>query len=194
MYINRSTISPEDKADSEILRQVYRKILKRSNAKLTPEEENIIQKYNLRRVNKNLTDKNYNPLFTSDISFDKKINLADRARKLGKRNYAKEIDDMSRYYHGNTFQDRERSKVNIDMSKNINDMINILADRNYYQKALDNVDTRYDNEAEELKAKIEKLKKRLDSIESNRQFSKDYNQIQIDKIEDRINKLLKRDR
>ena len=47
--LNEAEMSAEDKHDSEILKQIYRKTQVRANAALTPEEKAVLQKYDLER-------------------------------------------------------------------------------------------------------------------------------------------------
>lgn len=104
--LNEAEMSAEDKHDSEILKQIYRKTQVRANAALTPEEKAVLQKYDLER---NPDTKNVR-LSTRDIPnssayiFSKddevsrtdpktggfyrpsdRINYADRARKRPER-------------------------------------------------------------------------------------------------------------
>ena len=104
--LNEAEMSAEDKHDSEILRQIYRKTQVRANAALTPEEKAVLQKYDLER---NPDTKNVR-LSTRDIptrsayifsKYDEvgrtdlktggfyrpsdRINYADRARKRPER-------------------------------------------------------------------------------------------------------------
>ena len=104
--LNEAEMSDEDKHDSEILKQIFRKTQERANAALTPEEKAVLQKYDLER---NPDTKNVR-LSTRDIPnssayiFSKddevsrtdpktggfhrpsdRINYADRARKRPER-------------------------------------------------------------------------------------------------------------
>lgn len=98
--LNEAEMSDEDKHDTEILKQIYLKTQQRANAALTPEEKEILKKYNLARVpyvkNIRAVDGPYrNPIFDDrefQGSYDwntgrktppksTKINYADRARK-----------------------------------------------------------------------------------------------------------------
>lgn len=47
--LNEAEMSAEDKHDSDILKQIYRKTQVRGNAALTPEEKEVLQKYDLER-------------------------------------------------------------------------------------------------------------------------------------------------
>lgn len=104
--LNEAEMSAEDRHDSDILKQIYRKTQVRGNAALTPEEKAVLQKYDLER---NPDTKNVR-LSTRDIPtrsayiFSKddevgrtdsktggfyrpsdRINYADRARKRPER-------------------------------------------------------------------------------------------------------------
>lgn len=114
--LNEAEMSDEDKRDTEILKNIYRKTQARANAALTSEEKAVLQKYNLDRVtwDKNIHGrKNFNgrdvqgsALFQRG-DFDKKwnrnkfqyddpkadkINYADRARKRPARD--EQEDDL----------------------------------------------------------------------------------------------------
>lgn len=98
--LNEAEMSDEDKVDSALLRSIYNKTQQRANAKLTPEEKAVLDKYNLRRdsdtknIRKNTNENPWgNPLIDQRVG-DKfrrwnqdetKINLADRARKMDDR-------------------------------------------------------------------------------------------------------------
>ena len=106
--LNEAEMSDEDKHDTEILKQIYLKTQQRANAALTPEEKEILKKYNLARVpwNKNVhTADNVQagrlggPIFQKrdfENTYDRKtftrrppkadkINYADMARKRPER-------------------------------------------------------------------------------------------------------------
>ena len=116
MSLKEAEMSDEDKRDTEILKDIYKKTQVRANAALTPEEKAVLQKYNLDRVtwDKNVHGrKNFNgkdvqgsALFQRG-DFDKKwnrnkfqyddpkadkINYADRARKRPARD--EQQDDL----------------------------------------------------------------------------------------------------
>ena len=96
--LNEAEMSDEDKADSEILRNIYQKTQQRANAALTPDEKAVLAKYGLQRKPdfKNIGDNHGNSIFSrpSDVfsyyndfnmANNPKVNLADRARKMGAR-------------------------------------------------------------------------------------------------------------
>lgn len=100
--LNEAEMSDEDKRDTEILKDIYRKTQVRANAALTPEEKDVLKKYNLDRVpwDKNIHGKkNFNgrevqgsALFQRGDSDADKINYADRARKRPARD--EQQDDL----------------------------------------------------------------------------------------------------
>ena len=109
--LNEAEMSPEDKADSKILWDIYNKTQNRRNAKLTPEENAVLDKYGLVRnsdwqtISKSGGKYGYGPEVTnydirkkfswrnpdfrnsgkSSADVQSKINLADRARKMDVR-------------------------------------------------------------------------------------------------------------
>jgi len=98
--LNEAEMSDEDKADSALLRSIYNKTQQRANAKLTPEEKAVLDKYNLRRDSdsknirkydsdiywgNSLIDRRIGDKFNRWNQDETKINLADRARKMDDR-------------------------------------------------------------------------------------------------------------
>ena len=201
--INEAQMSPEDEADSAILRDIANKSLKRSNAKLTQEEKDILKKYNLLRDGEGSVrvdlepdkDSNYYhnsiPIIknnewdrrrASRNNFERtgfnndKINLADIARKIPQRG-----NDGYRYSN----IERDRDAQNAEMQSNYNSMKSNIRDRNYYKQKMDNVDTDYDSQIAELQQKIKRLnKEREDSFGRYSKYTDEY--------QNRINKLLKK--
>lgn len=194
-------MSPEDKADSELLRSIYRKIQNRSNARLTPEEEEVVKKYDLKRIDKNLVDKdNTTYLFNhseeepdysnNGIIRGKKINYADKARKLNDRQYAKKINNISKWSGGQRFQDRERTNLGREMGQDVDDMKSALYDRRHYKSRLDRANIDYD--AAVLRATNQRDNKR----KAAKEFSKERkatNKETVDKLNQDIKDLLKKE-
>ena len=93
--LDEKEMSDEDKRDTELIKSVYNKIQKRSNARLTPEEQAVLDKYGINRERWGLmvgsgTDAylDRNNLITKKGSThvgNDKVNFADRARKLAGR-------------------------------------------------------------------------------------------------------------
>lgn len=119
-------MSDEDKRDSEILKQIYRKTQRRANAALTPEEKDVLKKYNLERVpsikNIRSAEGPYRNSIFNDEEFEgsynwstgkklppksDKINYADRARKRPER-AAQQFDMRDRDFWGISTPDYER--------------------------------------------------------------------------------------
>lgn len=194
-------MSPEDKADSELLRSIYRKIQNRSNARLTPEEEEVVKKYDLKRTDKNLVDKDNNtylfnhseeePDYSNNGNIrGKKINYADKARKLNDRQYAKKINTISKWSGGQRFQDRERTNLGQEMSQDVDDMKSALYDRRHYKSRLDRANIDYD--AAVLKATNQRDNKRKVAKEFSKE-RKATNKETVDKLNQDIKDLLKKE-
>lgn len=107
--LRESSISPEDKADSDLIRGMIAKMQKRSNAKFTPDEMAVMNKYGITRDNwtrkLEVGGRELNPDYDDKMSHGyrtyraypgyvrtthrngdtSKINYADRARKLPQR-------------------------------------------------------------------------------------------------------------
>lgn len=197
--LNEAEMSDEDKKDSEVLRNIVNKSLKRSNAKLTQEEKDILDKYGLFRdssgevrkqvgntvfdnepiVRNNEYDKRRASRYNTErtgMSNDK-INLADRARKLDDRGHG------NRQYAN---VENDRYLQNAEMQQNYNGMKSDLSSRKYHQDRLDDIDTKYDAEEAELQKRLDALKKRR---ESDRKYYSD----NVDSYQSKINKRLKKE-
>lgn len=116
--LNEATISDEDKHDSALIRNMIAKLEKRSNARFTPEEQAILDKYGITRNNwaksLNVGDRELNPSYDGSqrkvyTGYDdwkghyvrngdpSKINYADRARKLKDRQFSGDTQVSGRY-------------------------------------------------------------------------------------------------
>lgn len=177
--------SDEDKRDNELLWSIFDKRQERSNAKLTPEEQAVLKKYNIqepynympnnrygdgaKRVvartssNTNLFDNEVQSTHGYRTKYNTKVNLADRARKQGARYLAKK--DVDRY--ANNTSDR------------VQDMKHELSSRNYYNDQLKGIDKLYDD--------------RIKSLENERDSKKDRYFDYMKNSQSRIDKLLKRE-
>lgn len=128
--LNEAEMSDEDKRDTEILKNIYKKTQLRSNAALTPEEKEVLKKYDLERVPylKNIRRTTSSPEaqysdnlfgrddFKADYDYLRmqrtpakadKINYADRARKRPERDVQK-FDMRDRDSWGTSTPDYER--------------------------------------------------------------------------------------
>lgn len=86
------SMSEEDAQDSAVLKNIAKKLSDRRNAKLTPEEQSVLDKYELHKetLDGSIRDKNGNYVVGNGYVADRKriepeYNLADRARKTTDR-------------------------------------------------------------------------------------------------------------
>lgn len=116
--LNEATISDEDKHDSALIRSMIAKLEKRSNARFTPEEQAVLDKYGITRDNwakrLGVGDRELNPSYDGNQrkvysghqdwkghyvrnGDPSKINYADRARKLKDRQFSGNTQVSGRY-------------------------------------------------------------------------------------------------
>lgn len=114
--LNEKEMSDEDKRDTELIRSVYNKIQRRSNARLTPEEQAVLDKYGINRERWGLTvgsdNDRYlkrNELTRKDMANKPNVNLADRARKLADRT-ARDITTRDEFGNARTMVSNRNSK------------------------------------------------------------------------------------
>ena len=186
--LTEANMSPEDEADTKLLYSIYDKKLQRSNAALTPEEKAVLNKYNLgdvysyknnwgtKRARTGYTQGSdvYEPIkrgqHVRSTETNRKVNLADRARKMGTRAHDKgAVGEYDR-----------------DFQNNYSAMKDDIRSRKYHQKNLDSLDKEYDE-------KEAKLLKQLDSLKKDREWSRGYHQRSLDASNSHINKMLKRE-
>lgn len=194
-----SSMSEEDRRDTELLKQIYLKMQKRSNAILTTEEKAVLAKYGLQRdrdvrsITNQLGQLIVRPHEVSPDAEGKKefdvVNYADRARKLPDRaEQAKHLNGVRGITK--TYQDSERDAENRDLTKNVDDMKLSLKARKQQQAYLD----KYDEEEE---AKINKLKaeyeQRIADLKQDYQYRRGYAADRLNRANDRINTLLKKE-
>lgn len=185
-------ISPEDQRDSDILRDIITKSHNRINAKLTPEEKKIMDKYGLRRDNSGniyVGDSIYRDS-KLDKGFSrselKKVNLADRARKALPRiekNLYRDEEGKDISYAAT--ERRRRDAEEEVMSSKVDRMKNALRDRNYHSKELSDVDKKYDK-------RIADLEKQIAKAEEDREWHRKYHADNQSNAQERIDKLLKK--
>ena len=208
--LTEASISPEDKKDSDIIRNMLAKIETRSNAKFTPEEQAIMKKYNIQRDNyrKNLTVGPNNIPIDRSIDHTRgggtpsKINYADRARKTSDRDknqiyaptqFSTRNDDIN--YHNNwmsNYQDAERDHQNAVLQEPVNDMKRSLKDRKWNKNYIDNAQITYDNAIAKAKAEYEKAVKEAEWTKEN--STTGYHKTEYDRAQNRIDNLLKRNK
>ena len=186
--LTEANMSPEDEADTKLLYSIYNKKMKRSNAQLSPEELQVLDKYNLEepRTSKDYYGrKDVRSSTRTDSEFrgpnvfepvrrngyiNRKANLADRAKKMDARSNSR--DDIGKY--------------DKDYRLNYMYMKNALNDKKYNQRKLDNLDKEYDQEESNLRA-------RLNALKNEREQEKSRYNSAIKNSQYEINTLLKRE-
>jgi len=149
----KEAVSDEDRKDSQILRDILSKIDKRSNARLTPEENAILDKYNIKRLSRGLRGPNTS--VGLDYYQDAKnlknpeYNLAGKFR-TGDREYANTVKRYKGWH--DTFQDAERAKENDDTGKDVSLMKNALDSRRYWVDKKEKAELDYNNAMDAAKA------------------------------------------
>lgn len=215
--MNESEMSDEDKQDNHILRRIYNKTQRRANAALTPEEEAVLNKYGLvRSTGKKdivMPDKDgyVSPSVTSPAGYfgggvdvhDDRVNLADRARKLPKRQGIRDYVNAGNYRtsdttydhdqrgkYKDTFQRRMNTANSAQMQKPYDDMKHLLKNRNYEQSRLANADAEYKDRIARAKADYES---RVNAAEGSLKYTKDSASRNLDSANKEINRLLKKE-
>jgi hypothetical protein len=215
--LNEATISDEDQRDSDLIRSMLDKMKSRSNAKFTPEEKAVLDKYGITRNNdfKNLfvddrpLDRNVDSKSTSyrysknhSNGTKSKINYADRARKSRERDKTQVFPGWGRVKndeinaHGggmssiDTLQDAHNIAQEVEMRDKISTMKNNIWNRDFHKEYVDNADAAYDKEVADAKASYEK---RLADAERARDSAKTgWHKQGLDRAQGEIDKMLKR--
>ena len=215
--LNEATISDEDQRDSDLIRSMLDKMKARSNAKFTPEEKAVLDKYGITRNN------DFKNLFVDDRPLDRnvdskrrsyrysknysngtksKINYADRARKSRERAKTQVFPDWGSIKndeinaHGgsmgniNTLQDAHNIAQGTEMKDKIFTMKNHIWDRDYHKDYVDNADATYDKEVADAKASYEK--RLADAGRARDNAKTGWHKQGLDKAQGEIDKMLKR--
>lgn len=183
--INESPISDEDKRDSDLIRGMLSKMKDRSNAKFSPEEKAVMQKYGIKRDNngRNLEvagvdlDQPVDKM-SDTFSFSKnkysngtrhKINYADRARKIpdridnqpfGHPRFYASNADVNAHGGGRTRHDNlldaQRSHQAAVMGQPVSQMKRALGDRKYHKDIIDRSQADYDAAVAKAKAEYDR--------------------------------------
>ena len=204
--IEKTSISPEDKADNDALKSIYLKRLDRRNAKLTDEEKSLLQKYGLKTDGSDIGPSHYVGTPRGNVfsnrrdragSFNK-INYADRARKIknrierdiiGKNEYDRPIIIDGSSNKVNNYNELRNLEYSRQMQKNVNKMNHYLNKRRIANLELDSIDSRRASREANIKAKYDSEIKNLNRwYDYTKQSSTD----DIAQSTDEINKLLKR--
>ena len=199
--LNEAEMSDEDEADTAILANIYTKTQQRANAALTPDEKAVLAKYGLSRDSgtKNIVDKDWNKLVQRRRGQDSdKVNLADRARKMGPR--AKNNKDLYLAYRSSDTTDshdargryrqtyqRQRNIANsANMQEPVQQMKNALHSRNFANKELNSIDA---NAEDRRQKEINRHNDAMAAIDNDAKWrrktysdSKERNQKTIDKL------------
>lgn len=183
--------SPEDEEDNKILRDIIRRRLDRANAKISKDEQDLLNKYGIQAIGNHLYNKDF-PYVTRAVIGDNardnesrakinKINYADRARKISdriKRDTYK-ADDGTEFTinpGSHKFINYDKSKRSIEkdvMNRDVSVMKRALSSRKYHQKSLDNVDQDYIDSVEKAKAEYDK---QIEDAKNQREWSRGYHQ------------------
>ena len=186
--LNEDAMSDEDRADSELIRSMIRKLQARSNAAFTPQEKAVMDKYGITRnnhwktlsvdgraLNRRIDDESrsgsrYSKGFSNGT--ESKINYADRARKLPQRKDSQigpityDNDDINS--HGGVYTgfsgltDAERHAQDIPMRDKMRNMKDALWNRNYEQSRIDNADAARAKRMSAAQAAFDKAKAEAD--------------------------------
>lgn len=204
--IEKTSISPEDKADNDALKSIYLKRLDRRNAKLTDEEKSLLQKYGLKTDGSDIGPSDYvgtprGNVFSNrrdrDRSFDK-INYVDRARKIknrierdiiGKNEYDRPIIVDGSSNKVNNYNKLRNLEYSRQMQKNVNNMNYYLNKRRMANLELDSIDSRRASREADIKAKYDS---EIKSLNRWYDYTKQSSTDDIAQSTDEINKLLKR--
>lgn len=112
--LNEAGMSDEDRKESDLIRSAYAKIQKRSNARLTPQEQDVLNKYGIKRGStKNLeydSGRNYTRDDTNIVN-----NQDDRyshGKEIGRRVYLKKPDGSTDWDKAYTLKTKDPDKIN----------------------------------------------------------------------------------
>ena len=200
--LNEAEMSDEDEADTAILANIYTKTQQRANAALTPDEKAVLAKYGLSRDSgtKNIVDKDWNKLVQRRRGQDSdKVNLADRARKMGPReknnkdlyfasyNSSDTTDSHdARGRYRQTYQRQRNIANSANMQEPVQQMKNALHSRNFANKELNSIDA---NAEDRRQKEINRHNDAMAAIDNDAKWrrktysdSKERNQKTIDKL------------
>lgn len=115
--LNEAGMSDEDRRESDLIRSAYAKIQKRANARLTPEEQAVLDKYGIERRNWSKTLNTQSPTDGVYYIDDNKLigNREDEyshGREIGRTYYPTKPDGRKDYSRGYTISTKDPSKIN----------------------------------------------------------------------------------
>ena len=186
-------MSPEDEADSAILRSIQNKLDMRRNARLTDEEKAILAKYDLYAENgyvkkHGANGAGFHYVMDNGSTIGKpedKINYADRARKIDSREYAQNVRVNKR--GSETFQKGQRRLDSERMGRDVDTMKDLLMDRKYYKDSIKWSEENYNNEKEKA---LKDFNQSIETINKWLPDAKERNQKRLDKAQQTIDNLL----
>ena len=204
-------MSPEDEHDSAILRSIIAKTSERTNAKLTPEEKEILAKYNLTRENQRvLVPGNTRYYMWSDANIDSLEGGNKRERGHRKRYSNGEKAYRPSYTHHDeskvNYADIARKRPQRDQARldRINndkltaykeaqlELRNALWSREYHQEYIDKADQSYFDAIQKAKKEYDDAVKAAndarDKVDSYHSIQRDKDQQHIDSIYNRFKK------
>ena len=180
--LTEANMSPEDEADTKLLYSIYNKKMKRSNAKLTPEEKSVLKKYNLE-----------DPQVSTDYYGTKRVHsksgnsdVFEPVKKQGYMNNNVNLADRARKMKGRYDSKTGVGKYDNDYRQSYKDMKHEVDRKNDFQGTLNVIDNYYRDEEE-------KLLKQLDTLRKDHESSREISQRGLDASNSHINKMLKRE-
>ena len=188
--LNEASMSDEDKRDSEIIRNLYKRIGGKKISKLTPEEEEVLNKYGLDawgfRGDTKMITKGKNPMVKYGERNLDKINLADRARKTDSRDFGRQ---MRKGLYRTDINQEEREQQARKMQEPLNDFRRAKSD---YKYAQERVDDYYNNLSDHIKSVDNSYRKMIknaeDDYEDTNKYAKQGLEWANKDIEDILNK------
>lgn len=101
--LTEAPMSDEDRKDSEQLRQIFKKRQNRSNARLSSDEIDLLNKYNIDLDHDSIMFPDKQSQYMKAASFNKNymnpdVNLADKLRKVPERRYSQAVDRITTWH------------------------------------------------------------------------------------------------
>lgn len=108
--LNEAGMSDEDRRESDLIRSAYAKIQKRSNARLTPQEQDVLNKYGIKRgYNKNLVQGKDGGYYAADTSVvNNREDDYSHGKEIGRRYYP----DDDNWRNSYVLKTKDQDKIN----------------------------------------------------------------------------------
>lgn len=204
-------MSPEDEHDSAILKSIIDKTYERTNAALTPEEKEVLKKYNLDRYDKHV-------LIPGDTRYynwsDAELDSLEGGNKRERGHRGKYRDGSRKLFSSPTRHDRSQvnyadiarkrperhqarlNRLNGDKITEYREaqreLRNAIWHRDYHQEYIDTADKSYFDALQKAKAAYDKAVKDAndarDKVDTYHSKQRDYQQKQIDSIYNKFKK------